>query len=110
MIFLCERIDYFNSNYKKNIETNFTKCRKSNLKLSLEISNNKILKRGTLLSNVLFFVKKKRGKLIISHRSTSDLCYVPVLEELEGAGRIRLTPATKVVSFLRRAIYLFDIL
>ena len=39
--------------------------------------------------------KKKRGKLLISHRSTSYLCYVPVLEDLEGAGRTRLTPQQK---------------
>ena len=36
--------------------------------------------------------QKKRGKLLTSHRSTSYLCYVPVLEDSEGAGRVRLTP------------------
>jgi hypothetical protein len=52
----------------------------------------------------IHLVQKKRGKLLTSHRSTSYLCYVPVLEDLEGAGRTRLTPATKVVSILEKAI------
>ncbi len=37
---------------------------------------------------------KKRGvSYFYRTATTSYLCYVPVLEELEGAGRKRLTPA-----------------
>jgi len=40
---------------------------------------------------------KKRGVSYL-HRTatTSYLCYVPVLEDSEGAGRTRLTPAAKI--------------
>ncbi|MNJ92132.1 hypothetical protein D3C87_97910 [compost metagenome] len=39
---------------------------------------------------------KKRGvSYFYRTATTSYLCYVPVLEELEGAGRKRLTPAQK---------------
>ncbi len=31
------------------------------------------------------------GKLLISHRSTTYPCYLPVLGRFAGAGRIRLT-------------------
>ena len=33
---------------------------------------------------------KKKGKLLISHRSTTYPCYLPVLGDLVGAGRTRL--------------------
>ena len=41
---------------------------------------------------------KKRG-VSYSYRTatTSYLCFVPDLEDSEGAGRTRLTPATKVI-------------
>ena len=37
----------------------------------------------------LVFVNKK-GKLLTAHRSTNYLCCLPTLEDLSGAGRIRL--------------------
>ena len=50
--------------------------------------------------------KTKRGKLLLSHRSTSYLCYIPVLEDYEGAGRKRLTPCKCRDFFLfERTIY-----
>lgn len=44
-----------------------------------------------------FFYFKKRG-VSYSYRTatTSYLCFVPDLEDSEGAGRTRLTPAAKV--------------
>ena len=43
---------------------------------------------------------KKRGvSYFYRTATTSYLCYVPVLEESEGAGRRRLTPAAKVVIY-----------
>ncbi len=36
-------------------------------------------------------LKKKVGKLLISHRSTIYPCYVPILGDSTGAGRTRLT-------------------
>ncbi len=36
-------------------------------------------------------IKRKMGKLPISHRSTADPCSVPGLGRLAGAGRIGLT-------------------
>ena len=39
------------------------------------------------------------GKLLLSHRSTSCLCYVPVLEEYEGASRKRLTQCKSTIFF-----------
>ncbi len=36
-------------------------------------------------------LKRRVGKLLTSHRSTYYLCYVPVLEDSQGAGRARLT-------------------
>ena len=42
--------------------------------------------------------KKKRGvSYLYRTATTSYLCYVPVLEESEGAGRTRLTPVAKVM-------------
>ena len=38
---------------------------------------------------------KKRGKLLTSHRSTTYPCYLPVLGDSAGAGRVRLTPRGK---------------
>ena len=35
----------------------------------------------------------KKGKLPTSHRSTTYLCYVPILEEFAGAGRVGLAVA-----------------
>jgi hypothetical protein len=32
----------------------------------------------------------KKGKLLTAHRSTNYLCCLPTLEDLSGAGRIRL--------------------
>lgn len=43
---------------------------------------------------------KKRGvSYFYRTATTSYLCYVPVLEESEGAGRRRLTPAAKIVIY-----------
>jgi hypothetical protein len=39
----------------------------------------------------LFF--KKNGKRPTSHRSTTYLCYVPILEDFAGAGRVGLADA-----------------
>jgi len=38
-----------------------------------------------------FLKGKKKGKLLTSHRSTIYPCYVPILGDLIGAGRVRLT-------------------
>lgn len=37
------------------------------------------------------FRAQKKGKLLSSHRSTIYPCYVPILGDLTGAGRERLT-------------------
>lgn len=37
------------------------------------------------------FWAQKKGKLLSSHRSTIYPCYVPILGDLTGAGRERLT-------------------
>jgi hypothetical protein len=37
------------------------------------------------------FRAQKKGKLLTSHRSTIYPCYVPILGDLIGAGRVRLT-------------------
>ena len=36
---------------------------------------------------------KKNGKRPTSHRSTTYLCYVPILEDFAGAGRVGLAGA-----------------
>ena len=46
----------------------------------LRIIQKKILQKGRL----------KKGKRPTSHRSTTYLCYVPILEEFAGAGRVGL--------------------
>jgi len=44
--------------------------------------------------------RKKRGvSYSCRTATTSYLCYIPVLEESEGAGRRRLTPAAKVIHY-----------
>jgi len=42
------------------------------------------------VSYFIFWAQKK-GKLLSSHRSTIYPCYVPILGDLTGAGRERLT-------------------
>jgi len=37
--------------------------------------------------------KIKKGKRPTSHRSTTYLCYVPILEDFAGAGRVGLASA-----------------
>lgn len=49
----------------------------------LRIIQKKILQKGRL----------KKGKRPTSHRSTTYLCYVPILEEFAGAGRVGLADA-----------------
>ncbi len=55
---------------------------------------------------------QKMGKLLISHRSTTYPCYLPVLGRFVGAGRIRLTHCkcnqngSKSLSILFRKIIL----
>jgi hypothetical protein len=41
--------------------------------------------------NYAFLRAQKKGKLLTSHRSTIYPCYVPILGDLKGAGRVRLT-------------------
>lgn len=52
----------------------------------------------------------KKGKLLTAHRSTNYLCCLPTLEDLSGAGRIRLARAQiykiKVVFHLKRRLIL----
>jgi len=36
---------------------------------------------------------RKNGKRPTSHRSTTYLCYVPILEDFAGAGRVGLAAA-----------------
>jgi hypothetical protein len=38
-------------------------------------------------------VRIKNGKRPTSHRSTTYLCYVPILEDFAGAGRVGLASA-----------------
>jgi len=46
---------------------------------------------GDLRFGVLNFGAQKKGKLLLSHRSTKYPCFVPNLGESMGAGRRRLT-------------------
>jgi len=39
---------------------------------------------------------QKKGKLLSSHRSTIYPCYVPILGDLTGAGRERLTQSKSI--------------
>ena len=41
--------------------------------------------------------QKNTGELLTSRRSTTYPCYIPVLGDSVGAGRIRLTSGTKVI-------------
>ena len=43
--------------------------------------------------NITFRLKKKNGKRPTSHRSTTYPCYVPILGESAGAGRVGLAGA-----------------
>jgi len=49
-----------------------------------------------ILTSFRPYVKKKRVSYFYRTATTSYLCYVPVLEDSEGAGRKRLTPDVKV--------------
>ncbi len=55
-------------------------------------------------------IMTKKGKLLISHRSTIYPCYLPVLGDLTGAGRIRLTQCKNSNFIIMSNFFLFFLL
>jgi len=62
--------------------------RKDNLVTETKVVKTK---KSSFIWKTSFF--KKNGKRPTSHRSTTYLCYVPILEDFAGAGRVGLAGA-----------------
>jgi hypothetical protein len=69
----------------KNLVTEYWKVNTRNLSVTIALKQ-KIFRNGRLT-----FIKN--GKRPTSHRSTTYLCYVPILEDFVGAGRVGLAGA-----------------